>query len=518
MDPVKCRCRCAFGRVARSRPSSPVGIRRVCQPPRPAPTRPGAPAATTEGGAPPRGPGGTTRPRHHEAARGARWVEPHTRTEHPRCHPFGSARSRTRLSSVVINALLTPRRQHRRPAAARRVLYPRPAPQHTRQERGTHSRSPVVHGVLGVKPQHAAGPSFGPNPTANPAGVEGNTPMSITPARRRPAHRAPVTTSPRLSFTSGLDRRGFLRVTGLTVAGTAAASLATTTSASAASARFAGDKPGRIYLGASTQQDLNGTLSRTGPLGLRRTYYKWSDVDREVKNIKADHAAQRMPWISFKPATTARGGWASIAAGKQRRRPAGPGPGVRGPRRPGHRHVQPRAAQRLDRHPGGVRQGHDPHLRRVQVRDRAEERRLHPDHRGLGVQPDQQAGRPAGLPHRAAARPDAHVRRRRLPEPLRAGLRRPARTDLRLPRQERPLADAGRRRRDRLLHRPQGPGPGAWWKTSWAFAVKSGRVPAISYFNSQHNNNSGNTWLLWETSAKLAAFKASLASASATKL
>ena len=53
----------------------------------------------------------------------------------------------------------------------------------------------------------------------------------------------------------------------------------------------------------------------------------------------------------------------------------------------------------------------------------------------------------------------------------------------------------------------KGQDPVAWWKNSWAFAVKSGRVPAISYFNSQHNNNSGNTWLLWETSAKLAAFK-----------
>lgn len=38
------------------------------------------------------------------------------------------------------------------------------------------------------------------------------------------------------------------------------------------------------------------------------------------------------------------------------------------------------------------------------------------------------------------------------------------------------------------------------------------------YFNSQHNNNSGNTWLLSESAAKLNAYKASLASPTACRL
>ena len=57
-----------------------------------------------------------------------------------------------------------------------------------------------------------------------------------------------------------------------------------------------------------------------------------------------------------------------------------------------------------------------------------------------------------------------------------------------------------------------------WWKKSWAFAANSGRVAAISYFNSQHNNNSGNTWLLWESTAKLNAFRASVKSSAAARL
>ena len=42
--------------------------------------------------------------------------------------------------------------------------------------------------------------------------------------------------------------------------------------------------------------------------------------------------------------------------------------------------------------------------------------------------------------------------------------------------------------------------------------------PAVSYFNSLHNNNSGNNWLLWQSSAKLAAFRSSLGSTTACRL
>jgi hypothetical protein len=86
--------------------------------------------------------------------------------------------------------------------------------------------------------------------------------------------------------------------------------------ASAATVQFPGHKPGRIYLGLSNGgQSLSTTISRTGPLGLRRTFYTWGNVDGEIRNIKADHAADRMPWISFKPPTSGGAGWRAIAAG-----------------------------------------------------------------------------------------------------------------------------------------------------------------------------------------------------------
>ena len=342
--------------------------------------------------------------------------------------------------------------------------------------------------------------------------------MSITPARRRPAHRAPVTTSPRTSLAPGLDRRGFLRVSGLTVAGTAAASLVTTTSASAATARFAGDKPGRIYLGASTQQDLQATLSRTGPLGLRRTYYKWSDVDREIKNIKADHAAQRMPWISFKPETTSRGGWAAIAAGR------------------GDAALRTRARAYAGlTGPVIVTFNHEPHndstgtpaefakaITRIYDVFKSET-----SLKNVVFTPI--IGDWAFNPINKQVDPEEFLTGPVLDRIHMCGVdlyqnRSGQAYDVRLGRIFDFLDKRGHSQMPVGIGETAcstdlaGQDPAAWWKASWAFAVKSGRVPAISYFNSQHNNNSGNTWLLWETSAKLAAFKASLASATATKL
>jgi hypothetical protein len=62
--------------------------------------------------------------------------------------------------------------------------------------------------------------------------------------------------------------------------------------------------------------DLAGSLSRTGPVGLHRTYYNWSDAG-EGKAITADHASGRLPWVSFKPPGGV-GSWAAIGAGSYR--------------------------------------------------------------------------------------------------------------------------------------------------------------------------------------------------------
>jgi hypothetical protein len=82
-----------------------------------------------------------------------------------------------------------------------------------------------------------------------------------------------------------------------------------------ATPQFAGHKPGHIFLGASGP-DFATSLAETGSVGLHRTYYSWTGGTGETRNITKDHAANRMPWISFKPASTSAGGWAAIASGK----------------------------------------------------------------------------------------------------------------------------------------------------------------------------------------------------------
>jgi hypothetical protein len=77
--------------------------------------------------------------------------------------------------------------------------------------------------------------------------------------------------------------------------------------------RWPGHQPGKIALGLSTV-DLAASISAVGSVGLRRTYYGWSDAG-EDQAIKADHAAGRLPWVSFKPPGGSAGGWAGVAAG-----------------------------------------------------------------------------------------------------------------------------------------------------------------------------------------------------------
>jgi hypothetical protein len=80
----------------------------------------------------------------------------------------------------------------------------------------------------------------------------------------------------------------------------------------AVGSRWPGHKAGQIMLGLSSA-DFSGSISRTGPVGLHRTYYNWGDA-AEDKTIKADHASRRLPWVSFKPpAGTAS--WSAIAEG-----------------------------------------------------------------------------------------------------------------------------------------------------------------------------------------------------------
>jgi hypothetical protein len=76
--------------------------------------------------------------------------------------------------------------------------------------------------------------------------------------------------------------------------------------------RWPGHQPGRILLGLSSA-DLSASVAAVGAVGLRRTFYTWADKG-EDKAIRADHAAGRLPWISFKP-PGGTAGWAAIASG-----------------------------------------------------------------------------------------------------------------------------------------------------------------------------------------------------------
>lgn len=80
-------------------------------------------------------------------------------------------------------------------------------------------------------------------------------------------------------------------------------------------ARWAGHKPGQVLLGLSTP-DLSRSLSLVGgSIGLRRTFFQWGDAKREDKEIKADFAAGRLPWVSFKPIGSSAG-WQAVAEGR----------------------------------------------------------------------------------------------------------------------------------------------------------------------------------------------------------
>ncbi|MFV0458921.1 MAG: hypothetical protein ACK5MT_09175 [Actinomycetales bacterium] len=145
------------------------------------------------------------------------------------------------------------------------------------------------------------------------------------------------------SVSSGLSRRNLMLSAaalggagGLTVAGAGAATaverklktdvslaiasttqVATTTAVTGSgSAKWNGHQPGKIYFGTVCKGDMSGSMRRAGgAFGANRTFYKWSEFNREARNIRADHNANRLPWVSFKPPTRVLGIWKRIASG-----------------------------------------------------------------------------------------------------------------------------------------------------------------------------------------------------------
>lgn len=118
---------------------------------------------------------------------------------------------------------------------------------------------------------------------------------------------------------NALNRRSALRLLGAAAVGGATLSIASGTAPALAAAagkrRWRGHQPGKVFLGVSMPQDIATVERSTGRLGVQRTFFGWNDGEREDRAVRADHAAGRLAWISFKPETGRRGGWAAIASG-----------------------------------------------------------------------------------------------------------------------------------------------------------------------------------------------------------
>ena len=67
----------------------------------------------------------------------------------------------------------------------------------------------------------------------------------------------------------------------------------------------------------SCDSSCNTFASKTGQnFGVHREFMQWNDWARIAKNVKADHAAGRLPWVSFKPPGNSQAGWQGISSGK----------------------------------------------------------------------------------------------------------------------------------------------------------------------------------------------------------
>jgi hypothetical protein len=319
-----------------------------------------------------------------------------------------------------------------------------------------------------------------------------------------------------------LNRRQLLRVTGAGIVSVGVGStlgVAGAAPAHAAPAQFSGHKPGKIYLGLSNGgQSLASTVNRTGALGLRRTYYGWDNLKGELKNIKADHAAGRLPWISFKPASVGKGGWAAIAKGNH----------------DAALRARARAYDGLSK-PVIVTFNHEPHNDKTgtpaefakawcRVHDIMKDetglrnvisapiigewvynptnRKQDPEEFITGPLLDRCHMLGVDLYQNETGQ-DYSVRLGRVVDWL------DARGHRQMP------VGLGETACSMDFSRPNGVD---WWKSSWKWAVASGRVAAISYYNSSRNNTLKKDWVLWETSAKLQAYKDSLKSAASVRL
>lgn len=320
---------------------------------------------------------------------------------------------------------------------------------------------------------------------------------------------------------AGVSRRDLFKYAAVATAGAAASTVVVPGTAVAATStvRWAGHKPGQIYLGASSREDISQTEAKVGRVGLQRTYYRWDDARRESANIAKDHAAERLPWISFKPPFDSPGGWSAIASGRYdadiraraRRYAALSAPVVvtfnHEPQNDHTGSPAEFASAWLRIH--DVMQS-ETGLRNVAHVPIVGEWTWNPVNRG----PDPEAFLTSAVLSRCAfLGVDLYQNASGQGYAVRLG-RVLAWLDARGHGTK--MVGVGETGCTDDYGSPTG---AQWWNSSWAWAVQNrDRVAAISYFNSLHNNNSGNNWLLTQSSSKLDAFRSSLSSSTSCRL
>ncbi len=321
---------------------------------------------------------------------------------------------------------------------------------------------------------------------------------------------------PESLFEAGLSRRNLLKFGGLTAAGVSALTLPQALGAAPAhaapAAQWPGHVPGKVFLGACAH-GFDSTVARTGALGLQRAFFRWNDGSREDKVIKANHAAGRLPWVSFKPPVSS-GGWAAVASGqydadiraRAQRYAALSGPVI----------VTFNHEPQTDKAAGTPAEFVKAWIRIHDVMKSAT---------GLkNVASAPIIGEWVFNPINKQHNPEDYVTGPMLDRAHFLGLdvyqtKNGATYDSRLGNvfdymdakgHTTKMVGIGETGATNSYGSPSG---AAWWTSSWAFATaNANRVGAIAYFNSLAHNNSGNNWLLWESQAKLDAFKASLRS------
>lgn len=88
-------------------------------------------------------------------------------------------------------------------------------------------------------------------------------------------------------------------------------------SVAAGTPRFAGHRPGSLYVGVSSaRKTLADDVRAVGQMGLKRTFHGWTGFSSERSKITAAHQASILPWVSFASVGAANGGFAAIARGK----------------------------------------------------------------------------------------------------------------------------------------------------------------------------------------------------------